>query len=352
MSAPPTIPGASPATEPSLEEALRPVAEAITDEANRRAQQILDDADAQVNAVLDDARRQADELLASALADGAGAARRAAAMLVDDARRQAREQVLAAQRHVYEQVRSRARARLDALADSPEAGGAESAPGRVRAEPTGSRGADGGARERARGRRERRAPATRPELGGSAGARARLDGPGRRGGVVVTDRSETGRVERVNGPLVEVSGLRGVAALDVIEVGPLRIPAEVVSIRNGRLTAEAFEYTGGLRVGDAVTSQQRPLSARLGPDLLGGVFDGLLRPLEHGPDWLAPGWLVAPSFAHEVAIFSSVDRTRHDRRPGLTARDGDERRRLRASGARPARRRRNPHVAGRCGRHR
>lgn len=121
MSAPPTIPGASPATEPSLEEALRPVAEAITDEANRRAQQILDDADAQVNAVLDDARRQADELLASALADGAGAARRAAAMLVDDARRQAREQVLAAQRHVYEQVRSRARARLDALADSPEA---------------------------------------------------------------------------------------------------------------------------------------------------------------------------------------------------------------------------------------
>jgi len=109
----------------------------------------------------------------------------------------------------------------------------------------------------------------------------------------VTDRSETGRVERVNGPLVEVSGLRGVAALDVIEVGPLRIPAEVVSIRNGRLTAEAFEYTGGLRVGDAVTSQQRPLSARLGPDLLGGVFDGLLRPLEHGPDWLAPGSLVA-----------------------------------------------------------
>jgi V/A-type H+-transporting ATPase subunit A len=99
-------------------------------------------------------------------------------------------------------------------------------------------------------------------------------------------------VERVNGPLVEVSGLRGVAALDVIEVGPRHIPAEVVSIREGRLTAEAFEYTGGLRVGDAATTERRALSARLGPDLLGGVFDGLLRPLEGGPTWLEPGSVV------------------------------------------------------------
>jgi V/A-type H+-transporting ATPase subunit A len=100
-----------------------------------------------------------------------------------------------------------------------------------------------------------------------------------------------GRVERVNGPLVEVSGLSDVAALDVIEVGPLRIPAEVVAIRDGRLTAEAFEYTGGLRVGDEATAQHRALSARLGPHLLGGIFDGLLRPLEGGPTWLAPGTL-------------------------------------------------------------
>ena len=110
--------------------------------------------------------------------------------------------------------------------------------------------------------------------------------------MVLTSRADTGRVERVNGPLVEVSGLSGVAALDVIEVGPLRISAEVVSIHEGRLTAEAFEYTGGLRVGDEATAQHHALSARLGPDLLGGVFDGLLRPLEGGPTWLQPGSLV------------------------------------------------------------
>jgi V/A-type H+-transporting ATPase subunit A len=111
----------------------------------------------------------------------------------------------------------------------------------------------------------------------------------------MTNRADTGRVERVNGPLVEVSGLSSVAALDVIEVGPLHIPAEVVAIHEGRLTAEAFEYTGGLRVGDEATAQHRALSARLGPDLLGGVFDGLLRPLEGGPTWLEPGSLVAQS---------------------------------------------------------
>jgi V/A-type H+-transporting ATPase subunit A len=111
------------------------------------------------------------------------------------------------------------------------------------------------------------------------------------------ERGATGRVERVNGPLVEVSGLSDVAALDVIEVGPLRIPAEVVAIRDGRLTAEAFEYTGGLQVGDEATAQHRALSARLGPHLLGGIFDGLLRPLEGGPTWLAPGTLVSGASA-------------------------------------------------------
>jgi len=103
-----------------------------------------------------------------------------------------------------------------------------------------------------------------------------------------------GRVVRVNGPLVEVEGLVGTALLDVVEVGDARLSAEVVSIRSGLATAQAYEYTGGLRVGDPVTGLGRPLSARLGPGLLGGIFDGLLRPLAGGPTWLTPGALAAP----------------------------------------------------------
>ncbi|HUY40395.1 MAG TPA: V-type ATP synthase subunit A [Candidatus Dormibacteraeota bacterium] len=100
-----------------------------------------------------------------------------------------------------------------------------------------------------------------------------------------------GRVARVNGPLVEVEGLDRVAMADVVLVGTGRVPAEVVSVRAGLVTAQAYEYTGGVRVGDPVVGLGRPLSARLGPGLLGGVFDGLLRPLTGRSAWLTPGSL-------------------------------------------------------------
>jgi V/A-type H+-transporting ATPase subunit A len=96
-------------------------------------------------------------------------------------------------------------------------------------------------------------------------------------------------VRRVNGPLIEVDGLSRVAVADLLEVGPDRLPAEVMRVRPGSVTAQAFEYTGGLCPGDPVTGLGRRLSARLGPWLLGGVFDGLLRPLTGEPAWLRPG---------------------------------------------------------------
>ncbi len=101
----------------------------------------------------------------------------------------------------------------------------------------------------------------------------------------------SGQVVRVNGPLVEVEGLAQVAVADVIEVGGAGLAAEVVSVKDGLVTAQVYEYTGGLRVGDYAAGLGRPLSARLGPGLLGGVFDGLLRPLSGRAPWLAPGAL-------------------------------------------------------------
>jgi len=99
----------------------------------------------------------------------------------------------------------------------------------------------------------------------------------------------TGRVARVNGPLVEVEGLTGVAMYDIIEVGSRRLPGEAVAIRGDVTTVQAYEYTGGLAPGDPARSLGEPLSARLGPHLLGGVFDGLLRPLAGAAAWLEPG---------------------------------------------------------------
>jgi V/A-type H+/Na+-transporting ATPase subunit A len=105
----------------------------------------------------------------------------------------------------------------------------------------------------------------------------------------VEHRLSPARVVRVSGPLVEVEGLQGVAMSEMVSLGPEGLSGEVVAIRGTTVTAQAYEYTGGLCAGDAVTALGRPLSARLGPHLLGGVFDGLLRPLSSAPVWLAPG---------------------------------------------------------------
>lgn len=99
----------------------------------------------------------------------------------------------------------------------------------------------------------------------------------------------TGRITRVTGPLVQVRDAGDVAMFDLVGLGSQELPAEIVAIRDGVLTLQAYEYTGGLTPGDVARPRGRPLSARLGPGLLGGVFDGLLRPLSGAPMWLEPG---------------------------------------------------------------
>ncbi|HUJ07961.1 MAG TPA: V-type ATP synthase subunit A [Streptosporangiaceae bacterium] len=138
------------------------------------------------------------------------------------------------------------------------------------------------------------------------------DPPGRAGLAV-------GRVSRVSGPLVEVTGLAGLAMSDIVEVGEHRLPGEVVAISGSRAVVQAYEYTGGLAPGDHARGLGRPLSARLGPQLLGGVFDGLLRPLAGAGAWLDP----ASRDLDEPAAAGSVG---HEPEYGFTpqASDGDE----------------------------
>ena len=107
------------------------------------------------------------------------------------------------------------------------------------------------------------------------------------------------RVVRVNGPLVEVTGLAGVAMYDVIELGEHLLPGEVTAIRGDVATVQAYEYTGGLAPGHPARSRGEPLSAQLGPHLLGGIFDGLLRPLSGAPAWLEPGYVVTAAAGAE-----------------------------------------------------
>jgi V/A-type H+-transporting ATPase subunit A len=99
----------------------------------------------------------------------------------------------------------------------------------------------------------------------------------------------TGRVVRVNGPVVDAVGMEAAAMLELVEVGDSRLPGEVIAIERGTATIQIYEYTGGLRPGEPVEVTGGPLAAELGPGLVGGVFDGMLRRLVEAPEFIGVG---------------------------------------------------------------
>lgn len=105
----------------------------------------------------------------------------------------------------------------------------------------------------------------------------------------MTPRTVDGaRVTRVNGPLVEVEGLRAPVMRDLVRIGEDALPSEVVEISGARAVLQAYEYTGGIAVGAPARTTGMPLSGRLGPGMLGQVYDGLMRPLGTAGVWLDP----------------------------------------------------------------
>ena len=130
-------------------------------------------------------------------------------------------------------------------------------------------------------------PRRRPAGGllpGRARRRGAVDAARCGGGGAVDRLTGRGRV-RVNGPLVEVDGLPRHGHARAGGARPRRLPGEVVA------HPRDVRRRPGLRVhrrprARATPRPRRPSrsSAPLGPDLLGGVFDGLLRPLADAGD--------------------------------------------------------------------
>lgn len=105
----------------------------------------------------------------------------------------------------------------------------------------------------------------------------------------------TGRVERVNGPVVHLSGLGPAVLFEYVEVGERHIPGEIITIDHDRAVAQLYEYTGGLSVGQPAWARGHALTVQLGPGLLGGIYDGLLRPLSDAGDFLGHSGLARPA---------------------------------------------------------
>jgi V/A-type H+-transporting ATPase subunit A len=102
-----------------------------------------------------------------------------------------------------------------------------------------------------------------------------------------------GRVRRISGPIIRASGLGEAGLFDLVEVGENRIIGEIVRLEGDEAVVQVYEDNTGLKVGSPAYSTGRPLSALLGPGLMGTIYDGIQRPLdvlyEHDGAFMKPG---------------------------------------------------------------
>ena len=89
----------------------------------------------------------------------------------------------------------------------------------------------------------------------------------------------------IGGPVLRARMTGPFTVYEAISVGPRHLLGEVIQLKGEELVAQVYEDTTGLEPGDSVSGSGRPLSVKLGPGLLGGIFDGLLRPLTGGDDF-------------------------------------------------------------------
>ncbi|MGO9172549.1 MAG: V-type ATP synthase subunit A [Rhodomicrobium sp.] len=87
-------------------------------------------------------------------------------------------------------------------------------------------------------------------------------------------------IRSISGPVLHAAVKGPFRAGEAIEVGPRQLRGEVIRLRGDTFVAQVYEDTTGLRPGDPVKGTGRPLSIPLGPNLLGRIFDGLMRPLD------------------------------------------------------------------------
>jgi len=101
------------------------------------------------------------------------------------------------------------------------------------------------------------------------------------------------RLTRIVGSLAEVTPLPDASLYELVRVGRRALMGEVIRIDGDTATIEVFEDTGGLAIGEGVERTGGPLTAHLGPGLLGSVLDGVGRPLDllaaRQGDFLLPG---------------------------------------------------------------
>lgn len=88
-----------------------------------------------------------------------------------------------------------------------------------------------------------------------------------------------GKVIYINGPVVKAEHMVDFKVREMVMVGEKKLIGEVISLEEEIGTIQVYEDTTGLRIAEEVYSTGKPLSLRLGPGIIGNIFDGIERPL-------------------------------------------------------------------------
>lgn len=119
-----------------------------------------------------------------------------------------------------------------------------------------------------------------------------------------------GKITRISGPIIFAEGLDGCGLYDVVDVGEKKLIGEIIRQNKGNATIQVYEEDTGMHIGEKVVCQQRPLSLRLGPGLVGTIYDGIQRPLkamaEHSGAFLLPGERTEPLDTKKIWHFDSL----------------------------------------------
>ena len=135
---------------------------------------------------------------------------------------------------------------------------------------------------------------------------------------------KNGVIYGINGPILSVKGGQFQMA-ELVKIGEFGLLGEIIYLDEDRSVVQTFEDSQGLKAGEIVTGTGAALSARLGPGLLGNIFDGIQRPLKDGfaKKWYvkmlvwegystSPGAIIAevqetPSIVHKIMSPPNVE---------------------------------------------
>lgn len=92
-------------------------------------------------------------------------------------------------------------------------------------------------------------------------------------------KQNEGKIIYINGPVVKGSQMEKFKMREMVLVGENKLIAEIIALNDTVGTVQVYEETEGIELNEKIYGLGTPLSLKLGPGLIGNIFDGIGRPL-------------------------------------------------------------------------